>query len=491
MTITLSKQELASITNGRSIKEADARPIVFMGVEYDSRQIRGGELFIALKGKGTHGHHFVSEASKRGAALFLVEPSFLEDTALMVGVEEERLVVVEDTLEAFRAVASWWRDHLGLPVLAITGSVGKTTTKEMAASILLQSGPGSYSLKSYNNHVGVPYTLCQMTKEHQWAVVEVGMNHAGEIRNLISIVKPDVAAITRIADVHIGNLGSRDAIAQAKLEIVEGLKIGGTLILNGDDEVLERNFNALPPRSDLKVLRFGSTTGSLRYGDARSKLLEGIAFKLMWETGEALDIEMPVLGVHNAMNAACAAIAGRALVPHLSDQQIERGLRRFIAPLARLNVKHLAEDFTLIDDSYNASPAGVEAMLAVAKSISDEGSSVGLILGEMREQGDFSQGAHTKIGNIVAALKPEYIITVAGDASIISRIAGEQGIEARHFETPEEAADEALQRRSRYLLVKGSLSVGLGRAVERIVAHYENHYRDGGPQVENLEHIKA
>lgn len=474
MSITLSKQELSSITKGRSIKEVSTRPIVFVGVEYDSRQIRGGELFIALKGKGTHGHHFVGEASKRGAALFLVESSFLEDPTLMAGVDQERLVVVEDTLEAFRAVASWWRDHLGLPVLAITGSVGKTTTKEMGASILLQSGPGSYSLKSYNNHVGVPYTLCQISKEHQWAVVEVGMNHAGEIRNLISIVKPDVAAITRIADVHIGNLGSRDAIAQAKLEIVEGVKSGGTLILNGDDEVLERNFKTLPPRDDLKVLRFGSSTGTLRYSDARSKLLEGIAFKLTWETGETLEIEMPVLGIHNAMNAACAAVASKALVPNLTHQQIERGLKRFIAPLARLNVKHLAEDFTLIDDSYNASPAGVEAMLQVAKSISDEGASIGLILGEMREQGDFSKGAHTTIGNIVAALKPEYVITVAGDASVISQIAKEHGIEARHYDTPEEAADEALQRRSRYLLVKGSLSVGLGRAVERIVAHYES-----------------
>lgn len=472
MTITLTKEELLSVTGGRSAKEVEGRPIVFTGVEYDSRLVRGGELFVALKGKGSHGHHFVSEASKRGGSLFLVEESFLEDQALLQQVEAERLIVVKDSLEAFRALASWWREHLGLPVLAITGSVGKTTAKEMAASILLQTGPGSYSLKSYNNHVGVPYTLCQISKEHQWAVVEVGMNHAGEIRNLISIVKPNVAAITRIADVHIGNLGSRDNIAKAKLEIVEGLREGGTLILNGDDEVLERNFAALPPRTDITVLRFGAKNGILRFSDARSRLLDGISFRLGWEGEEGFEVDMPVLGVHNAMNAACSALASKALVPTLTNEQIERGLRRFIAPLARLNVKHLAEDFTLIDDSYNASPVGVEAMLAVGKSLSDAGESIGLILGEMREQGEFSEGAHTHIGKIVAGLKPTFLITVTGDASIISRVAREHGIEAQHYETPEEAADDALKRTSRYLLVKGSLSVGLGRAVERIVAHY-------------------
>src|SRR5262249_37694389 len=160
---------------------AGSERIVFSGVEFDSRNIRGGELFVALPGETHHGHEFVPQALERGAALALVE-----DAA--VGSDEpERILAVPDTLEAFQRLAHWWRSELDIPIVAVTGSVGKTTTKEMLANILLEYGVGLYSRKSFNNHVGVPYTLLQMGRQHLWGIVEVGMNHEGEIRRLTKI----------------------------------------------------------------------------------------------------------------------------------------------------------------------------------------------------------------------------------------------------------------------------------------------------------------
>ncbi|RIL08304.1 MAG: UDP-N-acetylmuramoyl-tripeptide--D-alanyl-D-alanine ligase, partial [Proteobacteria bacterium] len=176
MSISLSKEKLIEVLKGASLAGSTPEKISFAGVEYDSREIKGGELFIALKGGANHGHQFVKQAFERGASICLVEDSQAAKNSEF----PERCVVVEDTLKAFWELASYWRNELAIPVLAVTGSVGKTTIKEMTASLLLRREQGVYSLKSHNNQTGVPYTICRAARHHRWAVLEMGMNHAGE-----------------------------------------------------------------------------------------------------------------------------------------------------------------------------------------------------------------------------------------------------------------------------------------------------------------------
>ncbi len=271
MPISLSKNELAQILGAEIISNSEK--IVFSGIQHDSRLIKGGELFIALKGEKTHGHEYVKDVLDRGAALALVESKAIKDVDL------ERIIVVKDTLEAYGKLASWWRDKTNIKLIGVTGSVGKTTVKEMLSRILMETGVGTYSQKSYNNHVGVPYTLSQISLDHKWAVIEMGMNHTGEIEYLTKIAKPDVAVISKLAPAHIENLGSLEKIAEAKLEIIKGLKQNGTLILNGSDSVLleeERKIH----NNNYKLVTFGNENSSVSASNIKSLALDGISFKL-------------------------------------------------------------------------------------------------------------------------------------------------------------------------------------------------------------------
>ena len=236
MPISISREKLIEIVGGEALPTASRDS--FSGVEYDSRAVSGGELFLALQGINTHGHQYLRQAFDRGAALFLVE-----DAAVRDGFPEpERIIVVPDSLKAFWKLANWWRKQLSIPILAITGSVGKTTVKEVTAQILLTRKNGSYSKKSLNNHVGLPYSICRISKEHAWAVLEMGMNHPGEIATLGEIAEPDIGVITRVAIAHLEAFESVAQIADAKCELVAKIRKSGTLILNADDPVLLDGF---------------------------------------------------------------------------------------------------------------------------------------------------------------------------------------------------------------------------------------------------------
>ena len=272
MTLSLTQSDLIQITGGSSLG-AVATP-VFQGVEFDSREIRGGELFVALAGEKTHGHQFLATAFNRGAALALVESEQIaKDSEFPTA-----CVIVPNSLLAFQQLASYWRAQLTMPVIGVTGSVGKTTVKEMLASILMLTGAGTYSLKSHNNHVGVPYTICRIKREHAWAVIEMGMNHAGEISTVSKIARPDVGVITTIAPAHIEHLGSLDAIADAKCEILHGMSSSSTLVVNGDSQALEMALNRAEIRSTQRVIRFGAEASGLdaTLVKAESRGLEGL-----------------------------------------------------------------------------------------------------------------------------------------------------------------------------------------------------------------------
>ncbi|MCB0311446.1 MAG: UDP-N-acetylmuramoyl-tripeptide--D-alanyl-D-alanine ligase, partial [Bdellovibrionales bacterium] len=290
--IAISLETLLKVTGGETL--ANKERLSFRGIEYDSRQIKGGELFVALKGETTHGHQFVRAALDQGAALCLVE-----EREIFAGQpESSRLVFVPDTLQAFWTLASYWRDKLGTPIAAVTGSVGKTTVKEIAACILLKHSRGAYSRKSFNNQVGVPYSLCALAPEHQWGVLELGMNHPGEIKLLSKIVKPDVAVVTAIAPAHMEFFNSLADIADAKLEILEGLRAGGTLVVNGDDPELVAGLSR-SAESDFDLQRYGQKAGSdLQIKAVNQESEEAIEFALDGVVSIP-DLRLNLLGGHN------------------------------------------------------------------------------------------------------------------------------------------------------------------------------------------------
>lgn len=461
--ISLSREDLLKVVGGWG--NGSSEKLSFSGVEFDSRQIKGGELFVALKGEKAHGHEYLAEAYRRGAALFLVEDPALKESFA----EPQRLIIVDDTLKAFSVLASWWRHELNLPVLAITGSVGKTTVKEMAAGLLLKHSPGTFSLRSHNNHVGVPYTLCRLSSTHKWAVVEMGMNHAGEIRELSRIVEPDVGVITAIAPAHIEFLGSLEAIADAKFEILQGLRKGGSLVLEARSEQIRLALSRHDPQNLLNVRSFGSDEGAeVRVQDVRSMGLDGIAFRLILE-GRELEIEMSVPGAHNALNAACAVLAARSLMPDLSPEQIERGLKEFRAPLMRMNLKEMPDGRQLIDDSYNANPASMRASLELAGQMARAGKKVGLILGDMLELGAHAAQYHAEIGELAARSGPAFVIGVGQHSETLLAESRTLGIPVFAAVSPEAAAHTARKLEFDVLLVKASRGVALDQAVNILV----------------------
>ncbi|NDC39202.1 MAG: UDP-N-acetylmuramoyl-tripeptide--D-alanyl-D-alanine ligase, partial [Proteobacteria bacterium] len=407
--------------------------------------------------------------SPAGAALALVE----DESLLSSHPEADRLVCVPDTLVAFQSLANWWRRELNLPTLAVTGSVGKTTTKEIMAAILLQRSRGVYSVKSHNNHTGVPYTILKAGREHEWLVLEMGMNHAGELTVLSKIGEPDVCGITCIAPSHIGNLGSLEGIRSAKLEIISGLRPNGVFFSNANDEFLAAGVKTQQFVPGQRILSFGSNPGdTVRIVSVQSHGLEGITISLALYGAngaeEQVTAKMDLIGRHNAGNVAAAVLGVRALFPEISAELIQRGLTSFRAPLMRLNLKTIPDGRLVIDDSYNAGPDSMRALLELGADLQKEGKVIGCVLGDMRELGDFTERYHREVGEYIAKLRPAFVVTVGEWSRLYLEAAKAAGIPATQAENPEVAAHLAQKRTFDILMVKASRGVGLDRTVKTL-----------------------
>ena len=445
--------------------EGTSEDFSFEGLEFDSRKIKGGELFVALPGENTHGHQFASQAYDRGCALLLVEDSkFLTEFP-----EPGRIIVVKDSLKSFQKIAAWWREKLNLPTLAVTGSVGKTTAKELMAAILLQHSVGNYARSSLNNHVGVPYTICQSSPKHKWQVLEMGMNHRGEIEILSNIGKPDVAVVLKIGAAHIGNLGSMEAIAEAKLEITAGLSSSGTLILNADDELLMRTFSRNFESHSFKVKTFGKVEDAeLRLTGVSINEALQLEVKLK-DGGVEKKMQTKILGLHNAYNIAAAVLACRTLIPDLSWEQVQAGLKAYLAPEGRLKVRQLAAQRVLIDDSYNANPTSMSGMLKIAAELVKQGGRVGLLLGDMRELGELSRAYHDALIPEILEVQPAFVVLCGEEISPIASELKQAGLAVTTVESPESAAHLVHKLEFNYLLVKASHGIALERTVQKLI----------------------
>lgn len=437
------------------------------GASYDTRLIRPGDLFIGLKGEGVDGSRFAADAAAKGAAFFI----FNVEVAPVEGISSDRVLYVPDTYDAFFKLSAWWRAQLEIPFVGVTGSAGKTTVRDMVAHILSRTGKGAASSKNYNNHIGVPYTLCRIQREDAWAVVEMGMNHLGEISRLSRLGRPDVAVITGVGPAHIGFLGSLENIARAKLEIVDGLTAEGALVVPLENETLNEVMRERKVRERCRVFTFGGApeADAHAYG-YQQRGLDGIRFTLN-VCGEVMDVSMDVLGRHNMFNAACAALVCRKLYPALSAGEIQAALETFVAPDMRLNLKQTPTGQTVIDDAYNANPASVQAALEIVRSLISTGRQVGVVLGDMFELGDHARRYHEEIARLVAEVQPAFVVAVGEDSRVMAEAAAAAGIAAISVLDAEDPKIMEFISRQRFevVLVKGSRGVYLEKVTANLV----------------------
>ncbi|UCH52542.1 MAG: UDP-N-acetylmuramoyl-tripeptide--D-alanyl-D-alanine ligase [Pseudomonadota bacterium] len=425
--------------------------VTFTGVSTDSRQIELGELFVALRGPNFDGHNFLAEAITAGAKAALLSRPV--DTPLPY-------VLVPDTRQALGSFASFWRQQFSIPVIAVTGSNGKTTVKEMLGLIMAQRGPGCVTRGNLNNEIGVPLTLLRLRKEHKFAVIEMGMNHRGEIDYLTRLTRPTVALITNAAEAHLEGLGSVEAIAQAKGEIFAGLAPDGTAVINADDAFAEYWKGLAAPRRYLTFALDNKAFVNAQYqSDPRGSVL-----RLRTTHGD-MDMRLPMLGRHNVMNALAASTA--ALAAGATLENVRAGLQQAKSVPGRLQVKHGINGAQVIDDSYNANPASLAAGLQVLRDFPGERV---LVLGDMGELGPAGPALHQRVGELAKQLRIQRLYAI-GELARLAVAAFGKG--AKRFDSYEALVDALLDTMhgEMTILVKGSRAMHMERVVAGIVRH--------------------
>lgn len=426
---------------------------VATGYSIDSRTIRPGDLFIALKGENFDGHDYVAAALEKGAVAALVQ------SGKKIDADPKRLLTVEDTLRSLQSLGAAARRLWGKPLLAVTGSVGKTTTKEILAHLLMTRLRVMKSTGNLNNHIGLPLQLLKLEPEHDIAVVEMGMNHAGEIRALGTLAHHDLAVVTCVAPVHLEFFGSVRDIARAKYEIIETLHHGGVAVLNADDEYVSqfgRDFKG-------KVVTFGlRKSADISAQNIQLNGAEGSSFDLIIE-GVSEHVNLPLVGEHNIYNVLAATAA--ASQKGISPSQIAAALATLRPPDKRGQIIHLA-GATLVNDSYNSNPKALNAMIDTLASMS--ACRRILIAGEMLELGSCAASLHAECGRHAAEKKIDLVIGVHGLAKALVEGASTSGVLARFVETPEEAGEWLAKelRAGDAVLLKASRGVKLERALE-------------------------
>ncbi len=432
----------------------------FTAVCTDSRALKGGELFVALKGDRYDAHAFLADVAAAGAAAVLVE------RACDIDVPQ---IVVDDTTRALGRLANYWRRQFDIPLVAVTGSSGKTTVKEMLAAILREAvrtaprtgDPDTCVLSTrgnLNNHIGVPLTLLELRSAHRYAVIEMGMNHAGEISYITRMAEPDVALINNAGVAHMENFDSGEGIARAKGEIFEGLKSGGTAVLNADDPYasLWRELARPHRQLDFALETPAAVTATYRLRELDSDIV------LNTPLGTAGAV-VPAPGLHNVRNALAASAAASALA--VSAATVAAGLAQYGGVKGRLQRKSGRQGATLIDDTYNANPDSMRAAIAVLARISGKKL---LVLGDMGELGADAAAMHAQIGEFARAAGIERLFTL-GELSAHTTQAFGAG--ARHFARIEELLAEVgkVLAADMTVLIKGSRFMQM----ERVVKHFE------------------
>lgn len=427
------------------------------GVSTDTRTLSSGNLYIPLIGEVFDGHQFIDKAVEAGAAASLwQEDHALPDVSIP-------LIVVPNTLVAMQQMAERYLTETCCRVVAITGSNGKTTTKDLVASVLATTFEVHKTAGNLNNHIGLPLTVLKMPETTEVVVLEMGMNHLGEISELSKLAKPDIAMVTNIGESHIGYLGSREKIAQAKLEICDGLSKNGTLLLDGDEPLLQQDI----PFSN--VVSIGWNKNCKEGPEEVQQLgLTGWSFASR-KTGHPFTV--PLLGRHNIKNALFAIETGRLL--DIPDDEIAKGLREVPATPMRLEAVEAKNGMKIINDAYNASPTSVYAALDILAEAEPKLEKWALLAG-IEELGDQEKSYHEQVGEYAAAKNLSGLITIGSKGLWIyeaAKLASVHHIELKHFSTKEEAFSYLNHNgnENMLLLVKASRKAGLDHIVKQLI----------------------
>jgi UDP-N-acetylmuramoyl-tripeptide--D-alanyl-D-alanine ligase len=423
-------------------------------ISTDSRTIKRGELFVALRGENFDGHNFVESVAKTGAAGAIVDLNWTGRIPANF-----TLIRVEDTLRAYQNIAANYRKALSLKVLAITGSNGKTSTKDFAAAVLARGFRVTKTQGNFNNHVGLPRTMLEATSQDEVAVWEIGMNHPGEVAMLATLAAPDAAIITNIGVAHIEFMGSREAIAAEKGALAEAVGTEGTVILNADDPFSKN----MAGRTQAKVIFAGTTEGTIRASEI-TQSATGTDFTIL-EGAHRCRAQLPVPGLHMVQNALLAVAAGRMF--GLSLEDCAAGLAAAPLTKARLQIKEI-RGVRFIDDSYNANPESMKAALHTLVELDADGKRIA-VLGEMRELGEESARGHREVGETAAELGIDQLIAIGDMAAAIAEAAHNAGLQNISIaRSTSEAADllGEIAVSGDLVLVKGSRSVRTERVIE-------------------------
>jgi UDP-N-acetylmuramoyl-tripeptide--D-alanyl-D-alanine ligase len=468
--------ELLSATGG--VLRAAAGAVEASGVSTDSRTLAPGELFVALAGPKEQpvrivldGHRFLGDALRRGAWGVLVEEQALrrEEVRRELAAWPGRAVIaVPDSLRALGDLAAYHRRRMPARVVGITGSNGKTTTKEMAAAIAAERWRVLRSEGNLNNLVGLPLTLLGLEAGHEVAVVEMGMNHAGEIARLAAIAAPQVGVVTNVGPVHLEGVGGLAGVAAAKGEILEGIRPGGAAVLNADDP----STPTLAARWSGKLVSFGLSAAA----DVRAEAIEpaprGTAFTLVLADVCRARVRVPWIGEHNVRNALAAAAAAQCLGADCA--QISAGLEKARPAAMRFEIGTIPPGVTVVNDAYNANPASMRAALAAFAQLPGAGRRV-LVFGDMLELGGAAPAEHRELGRAAAGSAPALLLAVGTFAAEVAGGARGAGLPPSAIVTaPDADAAAALLaawlRPGDLLLLKGSRGVRLERTLERLRA---------------------
>lgn len=446
-TKVMKSSELSKILHGTFV----GSDVELKHISIDSRNVQNGDCFIAIKGDVFDGHDFISDVAKKGVAVAMVDRDVVADIPV---------IKVKNTRQALMDLARFYRESATIPVAAITGSCGKTTTRALLENITKQQGNVLASKKSFNNDIGLPLTLLQLNPSHDFVVLEIGTNHPGEIAQLTAIAKPTIATVTMVAPVHIEYFSSVDAIAHEKGAIFEGLTHDGIAVINadacygdlwkkqsGDRLVMTFGYHqkADVMAHDLQSTRDGKTIFTLVFGDKKTL------------------ISLPLLGEHNVTNALAAATMAFAM--DISIEHIQKGLETVQPEYGRLVEKKGMSGVLVIDDSYNANPASVKAAI---KFLTDRDANAILVLGDMLELGDQANQLHADVGAFAKTCGLKQLFCYGKHSLETVKAFGKN---AQHFENHEALINElkSCLRKDTTVLIKGSRGMKMEKVVEALI----------------------
>ena len=414
------------------------------GITTDTRILQPGEIFVALEVENFDGHNFTAQAIEKGAVALVVS----RELTLSQNIPQ---FIVPDTLEAYQQIARWWRDRFSIPVIGITGSVGKTTTKELIAAVLNTRGKVLKTKANYNNEIGVPKTLLEIASEHHYAVVEMAMRAAGEIALLTDIARPTIGVITNVGTAHIGRLGSEEAIARAKCELLAQMPESSIAILNYDNQLL---LDTAAGVWQGKTITYG-----LSGGDIKGEIIDNNTLRVLGK-----NLPLPLPGRHNASNYLAAIAVARVLGIDIAP--LTKGIKVEL-PKGRSGRYQLPHDIVILDETYNA---GLESTIASVELLKQTpGKRHIAVLGTMKELGERSPQLHYQVGEKVKELKLDRLLVLVDEPATEEMIDGAIGINAEGYRDRDDLVKrltEIVQSGDRFLF-KASNSVGLNKVVEQ------------------------